>query len=618
MHHVQSTNASLPYPVVRVALFLLFLAVSTFVDAQTDSSTTLYQDIHKYSLKNKVTRWIYSGIFVEPKDAEEPPPSAPHTERVDPFKKYKGKVIRHIEVRTLSPFGYSVDDTTQAPVNTVQGWGNQLHRNTRPRIVRNLILVKPMQPLDPLQVSESERVLRASPFVNDARIIVQPVVDAKDSVDLLVLVHDKWSIDVSGEADLTSASARIHEKNFLGWGQSVEQSVGYVLGEPELYLSGSHEVYNIRSSHVATYAHYSLGPDGDDLGFSVQRPFFSPLTKWAAGLSWGQSWKHYDELDTNGTLLRSYGLSPASLDVWAGRAWALGNSSEQGGRNSNFVLAARYAQTRYATRPPRELDESGVYSNNSLFLVSTGLSIRQYYKERYLFRFGNSEDVPEGLLLTFTTGVEKRELTVNRPYLGTDVSRGRNYPDFGYLNVGIGYGTFFQTRDVVDGTFNARVLYFTDLHTLGRWHFRQFLRFNAVYGYDRPSNETVNLNGSQLYGFSSGTLEGTHKELFRSETVFYAPWSFLGFKMAPVFLAGFGTIGKESDPLFSGRIQTAFTIGLLLRNENLLVSTFELSLGFYPYLPDRQGSAFRFNSFDSFSADAAGFDFAEPAEVPFD
>lgn len=584
--------------------------------AQQDSS--LYQDIHKYSLKNKVTRWIYGGIFVEPKEDDEPPPSAPRTVRVDPFRKYKGKIVRHIRVRTLDPFGYSVDDTARVPVNTLQKWGNQLHRTTRPRIVRNLLLVGPLEPLDPLQVSESERVLRASPFVNDARIIVQPVVNAKDSVDLLVLVHDKWSIDVSGEADLTSASFRIREKNFLGWGQSVEQRVGYVLGEPKVHLSGSHEVYNFRRSHISSYAHYSLSPDGDDLGFSLQRPFFTPLATWAAGLSWGQSWKHYDELDTDGTLLHSHGLSPASLDVWAGRAWAMGNSGEPGGRNSNLVLAARYAQTRYATRPPHELDPARVYANTSLFLVSTGLSIRQYYKERYLFRFGNAEDVPEGLLLTFTTGVVKHELTVNRPYLGSDVSRGRNYPGFGYLNAGMGYGTFFQTRDVVDGTFSARVLYFTDLHSWGRWHFRQFFRFNAVYGYDKPAHSTVDLNGSQLYGFSGGALTGTHKELFRSETVFYAPWSFLGFKVAPVLLAGFGTIGQEGDPLFSGRIQTAFTIGVLVRNENLLVKTFEVSFGFYPYLPDRQGPAFRFNSFDAFSAGAEGFDFAEPAVVPFD
>jgi hypothetical protein len=236
--------------------------------------------------------------------------------------------------------------------------------------------------------------------------------------------------------------------------------------------------------------------------------FYSPLAKWAAGVAWSQGWSRYQVFDTEGAVLSDHALSPATLDIWTGRGFHLGDGTEPGSQNSNFVLAARYAQTRYATRPPRALDPLGVYSDNSLFLVSTGISIRQYYKERYLFRFGNAEDVPEGLLLTFTTGVEKRELTVNRPYVGADVSRGRNYAGFGYLNVGLGYGTFFQTGDVVDGALNMRVLYFTDLRNWGRWHFRQFFRFNAVYGYNKPDYASVNLNGSQLYGFSSGTLTG--------------------------------------------------------------------------------------------------------------
>ena len=604
-------------PMVRCLLFLSFLTYSIQALAQTDSSSTIYQDIHKYSTKHKVTRWIYSGIFVEPKDAEEPPPSAPKTVRVDPFLKYKGKVVRHIEIRTFDPFGYSVEDTALTPVSDLQRWGNQLHRKTRERIVRNLLLVKSEKPLDPLQATESERVIRTSPFVTEARIIVLPVAGAKDSVDLLVLVHDKWSIDLDGEADLTSASGRLREKNFMGWGQAVEQRVGYVLGEPQLYLSGSHQVYNIRNSYVSSYAHYALRPDGDDLGFSFQRPFYSPLAKWAAGFSWGQRWDKYKVQAPDGTVTQSYPLSPAALDIWAGRAFRLGDGTEPGSRNSNFVVASRYAQTRYATRPPRSLDPEGVYNDNSLFLISTGLSIRQYYQERYLFRFGNSEDVPEGLLLRFTVGVEKQELTVNRPYLGAEVSRGRHYENFGYFTAYLGYGTFFQTRDVVDGTFNLRLLYFSDLRTWGKWHVRQFFRFNAVYGYNKPSFTTLDLNGSQLYGFRGGELTGSHKELFRSETVFYAPGSFFGFKVAPILLAGFGTLGNEGDPLFSGRINTAFGIGLLVRNENLLVNTFQMTIGFYPFLPDSHDAGFRFNSFNSFGAGAWDFDFQEPGVVPF-
>ena len=47
-------------------------------------------------------------------------------------------------------------------------------------------------------------------------------------------------------------------------------------------------------------------------------------------------------------------------------------------------------------------------SNTSLFLVGAGISQQQFYKDRYLFRFGLTEDVPEGLLLRVNTGNENR------------------------------------------------------------------------------------------------------------------------------------------------------------------------------------------------------------------
>ncbi|HEX2617586.1 MAG TPA: hypothetical protein VHL57_08590, partial [Flavobacteriales bacterium] len=543
-------------------LVATWLIAAGTVHAQTDT-TKLYRTIEEKASKHKFTKWIYDGIFVPPKDADEPPPSSEASRRVNPFLKYKGRIVRRIEVRTFDPFGYSVDDTTLAPVNMLQSWADRLHRKTRPRIVRNLLLVKPLKPLDPLQVTESERVLRASPFVNDARIMAQPV--KKDSVDLIVLVHDKWSIDVDGEADLTSASGRVRERNFLGWGQALEQRVGYTLGEPQLQLSGSHSVYNIGRSYVSSEVFYSSSANADAVGFALSRPFYSPLAKWAGGVSWARSWSYLDSLDVEGAVLTRYKVGAASTDVWLGRSFILGDGTSMGSRSSNIILAARYAQTRYIDRPPAYADPLDIYSNNSLFLVSTGLSIRQYYKERYLFRFGNSEDVPEGLLIRVTTGVQKRELEANSPYVGVDASRGRNYTDFGYLSAGIGYGTFFERRDVQDGTFRLQLLYFSDLKTWGRWHFREFGRFRVTYGYNKPAYTYLTLNGSQLYGFSSETLQGTHKEVLNLETVAYAPYNLWGFRIAPVLMMGFGTIGPESRPVFTGRIYSAFSLGLLIR-----------------------------------------------------
>ncbi|HEY0976385.1 MAG TPA: hypothetical protein VGE21_02855 [Flavobacteriales bacterium] len=599
-------------------MLLLILLFSAERSAAQSDSTSLYRKIHEWSNKRKFTQWIYSGIFVPPRDEDEPPPKAPATRRVNPFIKYKGRVVRNIQVHTFDPFGFSVDDTTKRPVSGLQGWGNALHRRTRERIARNVLIVKPMRRLDPLEVSESERVLRTQPYINDARIEVKPVPGTRDSVDLVVLVHDRWSVVGDAEGDLSGGTVEFGERNLMGWGHSLQQELGVEIGRPQLAWNASHEVFNIGRSYMASRTYAAITPEQDMLGFSLNRPFYSPVAKWAGAISWNQTWSKVPVMfDTTAEQSTLVGLSPANFDTWLGRSFVLGDGQDMGSRSSNVIVAARYAQTRYATRPPVVLDTVGYFRNSSIFLVSTGISIRQYYKERYLYRFGASEDVPEGLLARVVTGVRRREAVANEPYVGLEAMRARNYEDFGYLSIGLGYGTFFREREGRDATLRANLLYFTDLRTWGKWHFRQFFRLNMVYGGSKLPTDFVDLNGDQLYGFESVTLRGTRKEVFSSETVFYAPYNFLGFRIAPVVLFGVATLGEESDALFSGRIHSAWNVGVLVRNENLLTSTFEITLGFYPYLPDNGSSAFLLNRFGNWSARTTDLAFPAPSAVAF-
>jgi hypothetical protein len=604
-------------PVLRGLMLMLVLAgMSVPATAQKDS-TTLYHRIFEWSNKRKFTKWIYEGIFVPPRDEEEPPPTAPGTRRVNPFLKYKGRIIRSVEVRTFDPFGFSVDDTTEKPVSGAQRWANRFHRRTRPHIVRNTLLVRKYDPLDPLKVTETERILRFQPYVNDARLEVFPVPGTRDSVDILVLVHDKWSVVVDGQADLTSGSVRLEERNLMGWGHLLGNELGYSQDRKEVEWAGQHQVYNIGRSYTSSRVYGGLTPDLDQMGVAFDRPFYSPFAKWAGGFAWSRTWSKFNETGTEGEVLRSHVVSPANLDIWGGRSFILGDGVDMSSRSSHIIVAARYAQTRFVHRPEAQIDTLGLFRDNSLILVSTGLSVRQYYKERYLFRFGASEDVPEGLLVRVVTGAQRREAVPNEPYLGFEAKRGRNYDGFGYFSAGVGYGTFFLGRSGRDATVRADLLYFTDLNTWGRWYFRQFVRLNMLYGSAKPSFIRTNINGEQMYGFDSPTLMGTHKEVLNTESVFYAPYNVLGFRFAPVLLMGLGTIGNEGDAVFSGRIHSAFSIGILVRNENLLTSTFEVSLGFFPWVPDKQAAALVFNNFGNWSARTTDFIFPAPSVVGF-
>ena len=71
-----------------------------------------------------------------------------------------------------------------------------LHRTTRPDVIRRFLLLEHGQPCDELRRAESERILRAQPFIAEAR--VYPVANGEGGVDLEVQTSDETSIIIGG------------------------------------------------------------------------------------------------------------------------------------------------------------------------------------------------------------------------------------------------------------------------------------------------------------------------------------------------------------------------------------------------------------------------------------
>ncbi len=194
----------------RFTVILIPLLLSLQGQAQTDPSKTrdslkkqtqdsleLYRKIRKFAFKYRFTTLIYQGIFVDPG------PETPETKpveaipdqplSVDPLMAYKDKIINKINIVVYDPFGHTVYDTLKTEGNIVEDLSNRYHVRTRHRIIRNRLLFKQYDKLDPLKVSESERLLRAANYINDARIYIKSSAEG-DSVDLTVVILDKWAL----------------------------------------------------------------------------------------------------------------------------------------------------------------------------------------------------------------------------------------------------------------------------------------------------------------------------------------------------------------------------------------------------------------------------------------
>lgn len=580
---------------LMLCLFAMLLAVT--VTAQSDTAK-VYDQLDRWASKHRVLKWLHDAVFVPAAEAEAPGPAVPPQRARDPNERYRGRWIRKVEIVVLDPFGNNVDDTTAITTSGLERLGNGVHLHTRPYVIRRLLLVKEGASLDPLRVSESERILRSSPMVNDARVRVVPIRNVHDSVDVLVTVLDSWSLQVSGTVDAAGLDVEVDERNLLGHGQQVVQRGNFALGTPSPTWSGEHRIYNIDDTFISTRLGYALTPTYDALSVSLDRGFYSPLTRWAGGMSVGRVWLYpqVDSSDASGPL--SLDAVRNDLDTWLGLSMRAGLVATPHVQSTSFIVAARYAASGYPSRSAWAVADS-TYMETRLALTSISLSVRQYTIDTYLYRFGLREDVAEGLLLTGTSGGRWGPRAAFEPYVAVSASRARYIGAAGYLSVSAGAGTFLPNGKVSDGLVTLQARYFTPAFTAGRWRFRQFARLVFAKAISPVSPDELNVNGQQLLGFEPSGWQGDWKLLLKLETVVYLPYRFIGFRFAPVLLIGAGTLGAEHEPLFRRPVQPAFGMGLLIRNERLLVNTFQVSIAFYPQLVPGAPDQLRWDALES-------------------
>ena len=82
-------------------------------------------------------------------------------------------------------------------------------------------------------------------------------------------------------------------------------------------------------------------------------------------------------------------------------------------------------------------------------------------------------------------------------------------------------------------------------------------------------------------------------------------------------LIGYGMLESDSVKLLNSKIFQSYAIGLLIRNENLLNASFEITYGFYPNLPDNNKAFYRFNPAISFTLKVKSFAISKPDVVGY-
>lgn len=605
------------YPNFYKLFYCFFLLVGAIIHAQVfDPKTT--EDSYDSAVIPKVQRKpspikkIYSKyLFKKRKSSSSSVIEMPFDRNIE------GKPIRHIYINTYDPFGYSLQDTTKRPQKWIEKTGNNLHGKTKRFVIKELILFKPGQPLDTLKLKESERILRTQRILRRVEIKPQIIPD-NDSVDVYINSIDSWSMIATGSVSTSKIGIRVRERNFLGLGHVFDNRYRHNYETGKNLYRFSYTVPNIIKTRIL--GNISYAKDENEYfskSVSLQRPFYSPLAKYAGGIAAGQRY-YKDSLDYGIDVMEMHNFKYNFFDLWGAKAFRISNLQEE--NITNFVVSARYYERSYKEAPTFTADPYQFFADQKNYLFGVGLSSKHYQKESYIYNNGIDEDIAIGRTAGIIAGFQDRP-NLQRLYLGAKISAG-GYIKTGYFGAELQYGSYFNHGKSEQGAFDLRTLYFSKLLNLGKWRLRQFTKVNYTVGFNRWNTiaDELSLNEHDYEGIDgirgARNLMGNQKLMIELQTQSYSPYEFLGFRISPFFNAALGIIGNTNDAFFhKDQMIVRLVLGVMFTNDYFVFNNFQFSFSFYPRIPGEGVNIIKSNVIDNRDFDLMDFDFSKPSTI---
>jgi hypothetical protein len=186
-----------------------------------------------------------------------------------------GEFISDVSIVTHAPYEELGTRWWEAPLRLA----TDLHVTTQQGVIRRFLIVRPGRPCIERERAESERILRAQPFIADASIAVIP--DSEGTVTLLVETRDELTPVIGGRTSGARITGiKLGEGNLLGSGT-------YIAGE--WHDGTTRDTYVVRGiDHQFLGRHYVLAGsyarrdhDMGDWSADLTHPFFSDQQRFA-------------------------------------------------------------------------------------------------------------------------------------------------------------------------------------------------------------------------------------------------------------------------------------------------------------------------------------------------
>ena len=510
------------------------------------------------------------------------------------FQRFEGLYIRNIIIERL-PFGISIGDTSKKLINSLTIFANDLHHLTKNRVIKKNLFFKKGDPIKPFLMADNERYLRQLLYLQDADFIVFRTSLQSDSVDVIVQVKDVFSLGGAiNSIGLQQTNIEFREDNFAGTGNA---AVVYGLFDNKrknnFAFGGEYNSRNIGGSFIDGKIGYQSfyptlnGPREDNSYYlSLMKPLVNRYMRWIyefdASFHATTNFYTSDSIYFSNLQYRYY-----NLEAWTGyninaKDFTTGEESKK----LRKLIGLRLIDQKFLQLPGKyESTYNWQYANLSGALATLTFYRQNFYKTKYIYGFGRNEDIPEGLLLSLTSGYTVKQNS-SRPFIGFDFESYQFNKKKNYLSYKIAAEGYLNRTSIEDINLLGSVFYFDHLKAMGdRWKQRFFLNFDFAQQVNSVLNEPLFVNsqfGMPEYGYdrldnthSGGTLRTTIK----AESEFFSPWSLAAFKFAPIV---FTNVGVYSPYYSDTKLLSSVGGGIRTRNESFVFGTIELKGYYFP------------------------------------
>ncbi|MDP1622647.1 MAG: hypothetical protein Q8M08_09960 [Bacteroidales bacterium] len=560
------------------------ISVSRKQKNRIKKSQVFYDSIYHKFARNKFSQALYDMTFVPQGSAGVPVPVHQIKSEIL-FKKYQGKIIRKIHIYPLDPLGTSMTDTVNRTKSRAARFINNIHLETKRSVIRKNLFFKTGQAIDARSLSENEKLLRQINAFDDANIIVAPIESSADSVDIIVITKDVWSIGIGfGAININKAVIRLYDANFLGFTNLFSTQVSIEQKRtPFFRLDGLSYVFK---NIGGFFFDYSIGAFHDDNGNQnfyslLHREFYSNTTKWAGGTGFNY-FRDANIINDSLKIISNYNTGY----LWAGRAFLLKNSIQ---KIRLVILGSAYTQY-FSSRPGITPDSNKRYYNVSRLLTGVAISNNRYYLTHYVTEFGKTENVPYGYLLQGTTGPEFNDF-YSRLFSGISISAGDFLGNAGYFYGRVSLSGYFYHSSFEDAFLNIRCIWLSTLLMAPnkKYKFRTYLWADYRLGFNYLKNNNDHVSFTSIFDIWKGNdirnTEGDHSFSASIMTIMFTPWQFYGFKFAIMARFQGGLIAQKREPIFTQPFYSSIKTGFLIKNDNLIFPTMVFSVVYYPNRP---------------------------------